>query len=596
MKRVFQKKSLTRQVILVGCLCFLLPTLVLWYIMLSSFRSTAVDTRIREAELRRSQLMTQAERTIEVCNMSTQVFLNTPALVEHLTKITNKEETDQLELLEFYREDIVSLEKIVVSNPDLYQIRVYSMEDSIYEMMPILYGGERMRRMPWAENFSPGTWYLNFDDQLFEESLVTHHVMSFVNEITTAEYGTVGILEVSARMDSVMPGLFDQDDHNWAVLLKGDGSVVAGTPQVSVEALQKIAYSEAVVQTRLNGESVLVCQAKLPEFDCTYLQVTSLSDIDRVVTQQGMMLLMGFLAILVILAMAVTVLTRKMLQGFYEAFDSIRAFANGDLSAKVQVTGKGEAAELAKEVGGLLDKIRQLMSDNVERQLQAQKAEIRALQNQINAHFIYNVLEAIKMMAEIEAQYEVADAVTSLGKLLRYSMKWDSSHVRLDAELEYIRNYVTLMNLRFDYSIGLRIEVPQELLGQPLPKISLQPIVENAVVHGAAALACDSTIVVTGTLDIDNGHYYIRITDEGKGMDEQGLARLHRQIAGAEPTRSTAGNGIGLKNVQDRLRIFFGEEYGLQVESMPGIGTTVVVTLPYREKGDEDEYHFDRRR
>lgn len=596
MKRVFRKKSLTRQVILVGCLCFLLPTLVLWFMMLSSLRSTAVETRMREAELRRSQLVIQADRTIEVCNMSTQVFLNTPALVEHLTKISNGEEAERLELLEFYREDIVSLEKIVVSNPDLYQIRVYSTEDSIYEMMPILYGGQRMQRMPWADAFSPGTWYLNFDDQLFEESLVTHHVMSFVNEITTAEHGTVGILEVSARMDSVMPGLFTQDAHNWAVLLKSDGSVVAGTPQVSLEELQKIAYSEDVVQTRLNGESVLVCQAKLAEFDCTYLQVTSLSDIDEVVIQQGTLLLLGLLVILVLLAMAVTMMTRRMLRGFYDAFDGVRAFADGDLSAKVHVTGTGEAAELATEVGSLLDKIRQLISDNIERQMQTQRSEIRALQNQINAHFIYNVLEAIKMMAEIEEQYDVADAVTSLGKLLRYSMKWDSSHVKLDAELEYIRNYITLMNLRFDYVIGLRIDVPQKLLAQTLPKISLQPIVENAVVHGAAALASDSTIAVSGELDAEQKRYCIRITDEGKGMDEQGLARLRRQIAGQEPTRSTSGNGIGLKNVQDRLHLFFGEEYGLQVESKPGIGTTVVVTLPYREKGDEDEQNIDRRR
>ena len=120
-------------------------------------------------------------------------------------------------------------------------------------------------------------------------------------------------------------------------------------------------------------------------------------------------------------------------------------------------------------------------------------------------------------------------------------------------------------------------------MGQKIPKISLQPIVENAVVHGAAALAADSTISLRGEIDRERGRCTISIRDEGVGMDEGALERLKRQIAGLEPTSSGSGNGIGLKNVHDRIRLSFGEEYGLRVESKPGVGTTVMVDLPYRE-------------
>ena len=104
------------------------------------------------------------------------------------------------------------------------------------------------------------------------------------------------------------------------------------------------------------------------------------------------------------------------------------------------------------------------------------------------------------------------------------------------------------------------------------------------MVHGAAALAADTTITVRGTLDRERGSFSIQIIDEGRGMDEAGLARLHRQIAGQEPAPAASGNGIGLGNVQTRIRMAFGEDYGLQVASQPGRGTKVSVTLPYVEK------------
>ena len=220
------------------------------------------------------------------------------------------------------------------------------------------------------------------------------------------------------------------------------------------------------------------------------------------------------------------------------------------------------------------------MKDNLEREVEFQKSELRALHNQINAHFIYNIIEAIKMMAEIDEEYEVADALTALGKLLRYSMKWESGNVTLDRELEYIKNYIELMNLRFDYKVELQIDIPQELYGQRLPKISLQPIVE-----GAAVLESDTVIAITGRLSGDGKSFSICVADQGRGMDAEELNSLRRQITGEETSHSSSGNGIGLHNVQERITRVFGETFGLQVESQEGVGTAVTVYLPYKNTG-----------
>ena len=591
MRHWFERLKLSRQLALVSCLFILIPMLLLWFTILRSQQDAAIQTRLREAQSRCAQVQAQVQRAAELCNMSTQVFLNTPALVDHLHMLKQDAQPDAAELLEFYRTHVSSLEKIILSNPDLYQIRVYAAADNIHEMMPILYSRSRMERMPWAgEELISGSWHLDFDDQLFDNYPVTPHIMSLVTIITastTSAQERVGVLEVAVRMDEILPDLFAGTEDNWAVLVDGSGGLLAGRVPGDGALPEGLAQAPDGVPSVLAGTRVLVTRSYLRDLDCTYVQVVSLTDIYRTVLYQSLYLLAVLLAAFCLVTWAVSRLTRRILRGFYGAFDGIRAFAGGDEDAVVEVTGQGEAADFAREAGRLLDQIRRLMKDNLEREMDIQNAETRALQNQINAHFIYNVLEAIKMMAEIDEEYEIADAVTCLGKLLRYSMKLESGGVQLEREIDYIQNYVALMNLRFDYVIRLEVDMPSQLMGQLVPKISLQPIVENAVVHGAAVLAADTVIALRGTLDRPGGKFTISITDEGQGMDETALAHLRRQIAGEEPARSSSGNGIGLKNVQDRIQMAFGPDYGLDVVSQPGCGTTVIASFPYHKETEE---------
>ena len=587
MKKRSHRLTLAQQLTLITCVCVLIPSLILSYSTISSMQETTIQTRQQQAQSRCNQLVAHAEQMAELCNMSTQVFLNTPNLVEHLTRLKAGQQMDAMELLDFFREDISSLEKIVLSNPNLYQIRVYSMAENINEMMPILYGASRMEQMPWSgDALDSGTWYLDYENGLFREDSPVDHIMSFVTKITAAEAGAIGVVEVSAQMDKVLPELFTDNETGFGILISEDGTVLAGVCPVNETNLRRLFLSGQEGVCRMDGKRAIVSRVWLKEYGCWYFQLSSLADLDALVVQQAVLMVVVLVLVFAVLSAAISWLIRRLLRGFYGAFDGLRAFANGDIDATVQVTGQGEVADFAREASGLLEKIRHLMADNLARQMQTREMEIRALQNQINAHFIYNVLETIKMMAEIDERYDIADAVTSLGKLLRYSMKWESGNVRLDRELDYIENYIALMNLRFDYIIRLDVDIPEELKSQQLPKISLQPIVENAVVHGAAVLAADTTIVIRAEIDREAESYSISIRDEGKGMDEQMLAHLRRQISGQEPAVTSSGNGIGLHNVHERIRRSFGPAFGLNVRSRPGEGTTVIVTLPLQKKED----------
>lgn len=235
--------------------------------------------------------------------------------------------------------------------------------------------------------------------------------------------------------------------------------------------------------------------------------------------------------------------------------------------------------ELGRSIYTMTHSIKELMNDKITQETLVKDSQIKALQNQINTHFIYNVLESIKMMAEIEGMFEISDAITYLGKLLRYSMKWRSPMVKFKEELDYIENYMALLNLRYDYKITTHINIPDNLYEQMIPKMCIQPIVENAIKHGIEDVAEDTAIYIKSKME--KGYFIIEVTDFGTGMDKVELNRLKMKIAGELVEEKQSSNGIGLKNVQDRIKLCFGEGYGLEVQSKEGSFTKIVLKIPY---------------
>lgn len=286
----------------------------------------------------------------------------------------------------------------------------------------------------------------------------------------------------------------------------------------------------------------------------------------------------------VLMVVVVNLVVKALLKRFYHISSAVSQIKDGNLDVRVNLNREDEMGQLGNQIDEMLDTIDRLIHENLRHELLMKNSEIKALQNQINAHFIYNVLESIKMMAEIDEKYEISDAVTSLGKLLRYGMKFSSKNVMVESEIEYVKNYLDLINLRFDYRINLAINIPELILRQEIPKISLQPIVENAIYHGIEELAEDASIYIKA-YEIEND-FCIEITDSGKGMTEDEIDKIQKKIVGEIETEGGSGNGIGLKNVQDRIRISFGEQYGISIYSKEECFTKVVVKLPitYREE------------
>ena len=527
---------------------------------------------------------------IDSVNMTTQFFLNDEPLLQMLQKTACREQIGTEELVAFYHSDIASLERLVYNNTLLYGVRVYAVNDEVQEMMPILYSHSRMERMDWADYTDYTGWHYNYPDRLFDNR-EGQKIASLVTNVEDYESGLIGVIETTVAMEDLFPSLYETVEGEWSCFISEEGNLYFGdNEQENSEEFVRLKMEEGIetdgIHTeyiKQDGEHLIVSCSYIRELQGTLLSVKDITENVRYVYRMRNIFVAVMLVLVVGLAFLIHFIVTRLLRHFYDILKSIRLIQKGDLSVRIEDCGNDEMGELGEQINKMLDRIERLMKENIDREVLAKNAEIRALQNQINAHFIYNVLESVKMMAEIDEEYAISDAITSLGNLLRYSMRWVSDNVFVEEELAYIKNYLALINLRFDYEIYLSLNLPEEILKQKIPKMSLQPIVENAIYHGIEELAEDTNIYIKGIVQGDD--CMIEITDAGKGMSEEQIEKLKRKMAGGIEPDGGSGNGIGLKNVQDRIRMSFGEDYGIDIASKPGCYTKVTVCVPMNYQG-----------
>lgn len=528
-------------------------------------------------------------KNVDSINISTQFFLSDQKLKDYLVAQKREVAYTAQELMEFTNADVVALERMVNNNPYLYQIRVYADNPKMQEIMPILYRMERMERLEWAQDENAAGWKFDYTDQLFESFRMYQNqkIMALVTPIEDYLWGEIGMLEVAMRMDTMFPMLYEEEEGEWNFFIDGNGKayhkedVEEKVEKYLVNMLDGMDMDEQgqmIREQQLHGVFCVIGSLYVKELDGYLLCIRSMeSEMSRIAgIRARFLLLIG--VFLIILIFIINYIVHRMLKQFYMILHSIRQVQKGDMNVVIEDCGKDEMGELGSQINIMLARLKRLMEDNLNRELLVKNSEIRALQNQINAHFIYNVLESIKMMAEIDEKYEISGAITALGKLLRYSMKWTSGNVTVEQEIDYIHNYLALINLRFDYEIYLSLNIPENIMIQEIPKMSLQPIVENSIYHGIEQMAKDTNIYIKGFQEDED--CIIEITDAGKGMSEEEVRRLYQKISGEIDSAGGSGNGIGLKNVQDRIRISFGPEYGLEFSSKPGMYTKVRVRVP----------------
>lgn len=277
------------------------------------------------------------------------------------------------------------------------------------------------------------------------------------------------------------------------------------------------------------------------------------------------------------------VLSREITRPIEVLGDSMKEVEKGNFDhAVLEVSGHNEIARLSATYNLMTTEIKHLMEQNVEEQRQKRKSELKALQAQINPHFLYNTLDSIIWMAEWGKTKDVVLMTSSLAKLLRQSISNQNELVRVEEEVEYTRSYLTIQKMRYKDKLEYEIQVSPEVRGMKIPKLVLQPLVENAIYHGIKYKEGKGKVCIGGC--VEDGKIILKVADDGIGMTEEQLSRIFEK-----KETDTRKNGVGVLNVHERLQLYYGPEYGLKFFSEPDCGTTVEVHIPWMEGGTKAE-------
>ena len=320
-------------------------------------------------------------------------------------------------------------------------------------------------------------------------------------------------------------------------------------------------------------------------------------DVDKVKAESSLYVLRGMLILVIMLCAIVVVwgaskFSNSITRPLSDMMEQMERMERGELKVNIAVDSDDEIGVLAKKFNTMSRSLQSYIDRYYVARMKQGEAELKALKAQISPHYLNNTLEVIRMQAVSEDAPVAAHMIELLGQQMQYALD-NATMISLHGELELIRSYVSLLNFR--YNDKIQLDIQEKGFGScELPKLSLQPLVENAYKHGLKNKPGMGLVQITA--EAVGEDLEITVLDNGCGMSKNALARLTKQLHGlSKPPEEGHTGGIGLKNVHDRLKTLYGEGYGLSISSWPGVGTAVCLKLPKHFKEENDRVEFDPR-
>lgn len=357
---------------------------------------------------------------------------------------------------------------------------------------------------------------------------------------------------------------------SYAMLVNGDGEVTYATR----DDLNGQLLSKVVKEDSDGGTSPQMLEREIESLEQRLVIVTPVQDISLSISSFKNTLI-EFLIILVILNLILVLLiSKKLTKPMHNFVDQIQDIGITDIARKVDASGYSEIENIAEDFNHMLTRIQNLVNENYVISLNEKNARIEALQSQINPHFIFNTLDTINWKVMFLDMPEVTNMITCLGDMLRYTTYQYGKYVTASQEILQIKNYLYIQEIRYDHSFEAFYDVEEEALKQVIPCLIIQPLVENAVVHGLKDKK-DGVLVIK--LRIEENMLKIMVFDNGNGMEQQKIREVYQS------TEGTIKESIGLSNVNKRICLTYSVEKGLEIKSRVGHYTRIEILIPIAE-------------
>lgn len=387
-----------------------------------------------------------------------------------------------------------------------------------------------------------------------------------------------------ARLETITT---DENSRSWLeTLLRNIDTLEDRVDDIQQNLLEGGHYTDNIDMLENN----IYILTELIQDDIQYYIYYQTESIENLQTALNRSLRTFVLAMSVVLVLAVALLVavetrilRSVTSSVEDVDQTARRIATGDFSARSNVQSHDELAVLGRNINDMAGSLQEMVDRIRDDEKRMRHAELRLLQEQINPHFLYNTLDTIVWLIEGGKSEEAEDMVLSLSNFFRLVLSHGKEIITIREEEQHIRSYLEIQQVRYRDILSYEINIDPSIHHYCIQKLTLQPIVENALYHGIKEKRDRGNIRITGTREQDN--IRLVVEDDGAGMEEEEVDRLREEIQ--KPCKETCA-GFGLANVNERIRMRFGPQYGLQIESRKGAGTVITILIPAQEPVQEE--------
>lgn len=586
-------KSIFVQLIVFSLLTSLVPILIISIFLFYKLDNTAQTETKNYHEQITSQYMKNIEEKLQQYRNSLEVIANNTVILNTLTdeklnpydrgELVSKEVDNSL-LLEMQSEVRNCMVYSRVQNCKVYGSRASMMQQASRE---VWYLQEKAEEDGWFSYFA------------LKDSEPILSLVKDIEQLDTEHLSRsqLGIIKLDVAMKRLFVPASTEDDESATynvIVYKGQGKdakILYQTVKNDGDEILKKYWEETADQkdgANSNGQisTYTVNGQTLEEYGLNLLFLFDNQDS----WQKRVEIIEAILPLLLLLIVTVTGLIYWYSKDFSSRVELLvrkfRRAETGDLSVSEEIGGSDEIAVLDQQFNRMLGKLDQLIKTSYVQKLENKEAQLKNLQLQINPHFLYNTLETISSIAAVKQVFVVCDICGKLGEIFRYSLGKDyGERVPLEQEMKHIKNYMFIQEIRHGNRLQVFYNIDVDAAHVYIPRFILQPIVENAISHGLGNLTS------VGTLEISafekNDRLYIQIEDDGEGMDQEKVAEIVRFINTEKPVEGK--KNIGIRNVNQRIKLACGEKYGIIIESTPYQGSRFTIQLPIMREGEGNE-------
>lgn len=586
-KVTFINKSLMKKLIIAYIAVIGVPIIIFSVYIFDSIFKNAKKDAIDKYNYELNVECDSIEKNIYIMrNMANTVLNNKDAL----SYISNKNGLDVKNLIEFNDTVYKQLISLQNNNPAIKQINIFANNSQVDELWPLIYKVDRVFDNDWFKitlaKDGVEYWNINhYDNDLKINATVNNQskdlVVSLNKEIKYEGKENLGVIRITMIGKDFFPNMFKLDEFNNGQIFLYDTENFDLKTNIENSLLKNLNFDNEnfkdFVKENLKADkgeisykqgnrsyTILYKETSLP--NNYLLAIIPLDNITEGISKSRNVLFLGCVSLLVLLSIIIYFVTKIILNRLYIILNSVKQIRSGDLNTSIPVYGVDEAGILAHNFRQMMITIDKLIKDSIKKEMINKETELKALKSQIDAHFLFNTLENIRFMAQVEENYVVADSLVALGDMMRYNIKWNNDFVTLHEEINHIKKYISLMTLRYDYQIILHIDIADEFMHKEIPKLIIQPLVENAVKHGIAKKLRSDDGNIFISIEVDETYLYLNVMDDGRGMDEIEVNELQSHINEEANKRF----GLGLRNVNERIKLFYDETCGITVKSEKG--------------------------